>query len=764
VTTLTMPIRPVSERGMHVKGPSTFSRLWSKSATTFALLIFFDLTVATRHLLLGSRLCALALMIILPGLTVVGATRVRLESKVSQLAFVIGMGTFVLMLWAAVSSAVLPSIGVPRPLETWPLTLAVNAICLLALLACPPNVDPILPLLEGRRSRSTILIAIGALLLPLAGLAGAERLNSGRGSLLDLIIWIAVLLVLAGTLYRAPKWTDAQVQIVLFGVSLTLIYLYSYRSNHLFGFDVQQEFQQFSRTFAAGRWTPPSNGNSYAAMLSITALPASLAKVSGISGLYIFKGVFPIFLAWIPPLTYGFARRWFAPFPSAVSAIYLIMLAQFAGELSGISRQEVGLFYFGLLLLVLVDVGLRGYRKNLVSIGVLGALAVSHYSTAYVAFALLAVTWFVYAVVRVVSRWRNDKPFITFVVAISGVALVLIWDVAITSSAHNLTSFVTSMVDQGPSILPHSKGSILTRWLSGNVNPVISPTKYYQLALQATKHEPWVHPYPVSITSHYPASAAPALPSAGLGFNGLASAFGSIGTVVSELFLGLVVFGTLMMVLRNRATSVPREIAVLCTATLGFLAVIRVSGTFGEVYNQDRAQIQAGMVLCISLALACNWFAGRSRRLTTAGTVVALVILGATVPAAGSGLVAELGTGGSPLLTNSGTYYNSAYMTDEEVAAAKWLSSNAGPHPLIWTDQFGELRIWAATPYTAAPQTSLTPATVGQGSWIFATGYNLNGMAYGEIDDKEATYRFPSAFLNRVKTTVYSSPGARVYR
>ena len=177
-------------------------------------------------------------------------------------------------------------------------------------------------------------------------------------------------------------------------------------------------------------------------MLSITALPTALAKVSGISGIYIFKGVFPLFLAWIPPLTYGFARRWFSPLAAAVSAIYLIVLAQFAGELSGISRQEVGLFYFALLLVVLFDAGLTGYRRTLVAIGVLAALTVSHYSTSYVAVALLVVTWLGFSAVRVVSTWRNRRStrrvrrpiprvYVSFVIAFSGLAMVLIWDLGV---------------------------------------------------------------------------------------------------------------------------------------------------------------------------------------------------------------------------------------------------------------------------------------------------------------------------------------------
>jgi uncharacterized membrane protein len=771
VTTLTMPmpVQTAVVRGLHVKRPSRASRLWSKSATTLVLLIFFDLTVATRHLLVGSRLCALALVILLPGLTIVGATRIRLDSRVTQLALVVGAGAFALMLWAAASSAVLPRLGVPRPLETWPLTFAVDGICLLALLACPAGTDPILLLFDGRRSRTTLAFVAVGCLLPLAGVAGTERLNGGRGSALTLVVWIAVFLLLAALLCALSRLSDSQIQIALFSASVTLIYLFSYRSNQLFGFDIQQEFQRFSTTFAAGRWTPPTNGDPYAAMLSITALPTFLAKVSGISGLYIFKGVFPLFLAWIPPLTYRFARRWFSALPSAVSAIYLIMLAQFAAELSGISRQEVGLFYFAVFLLVLFDSNLNERRRTIVAAATLAALAVSHYSTFYTAVSLLVVTCIAYGFVRLVSRRRRrhpaPKPFISlFFITLTGVELLFIWDIGVTSSARNLTSFLHSMIDQGPSILPDSKGSLLTRWLNGNVTPKISPANYYRAALEASKRQSWLHPYPLSITSHYPASAAPAIKGTGLGLDGLANGLESIGTVLGELFLLVVIIGTVFMLLRNRKTPVPLEVVILCATTLAFLAAIRVSGTFGQAYNQDRAQIQAGMILCISLALGVSWFAKRSPRLTTATAIVSLLVLGATVPAGSSGLAAQLGPGGSPLLENGGTSYDVDYMTQQEVAASKWLVNTAGRKPVIYTDEFGELRIWAGSTYTAATQTLLTPATIAQGSWVFATGYNLSGTAYGMVNNDVATYRFPSAFLNRVDSTVYSSPGARVYR
>ena len=151
---------------------------------------------------------------------------------------------------------------------------------------------------------------------------------------------------------------------------------------------------------------------------------------------------------------------------------------------------------------------------------------------------------------------------------------------------------------------------------------------------------------------------------------------------------------------------------------------------------------------------------GRIGALAAVGAAVGLLVLAVY----STGLADQLGNGGNVLFENSGPGYNAFYMTDQELAASKWMVTTAGPDPLIWTDDYGQLRIWAGTSLTGAPLTDLTPATIDQGAWVLATGYNIAGWAYGSADYKTATYQFPTNFLNHVKNLVYSSPGARVYR
>jgi hypothetical protein len=761
----------------------------SKVGSTVALLVVLDLAMASSHLLLASRVCALVLVVLLPGATVLGAFRVGLDNRVSHFFLVVGAGLATLMGWALLASALLPHLGVPRPLETLPLAIAINVIVLAAASACPNTSDPVLDLIDGHWSRSSVLLAAACVILPVAGVAGVERLNGGGSGTMVIVVVVLTLALLGAAIARAGVWSDGRVQLMLFSAGLTLIYLYTYRGNYLFGSDIQREFQRFASVAAAGRWTPPTNGDPYGAMLSITALPAVLVKTTGLSGIYLFKGVFPLLLAAVPTLTYGFARRWVPARPAAIAAVYIIVLSQFAQQLSAIARQEVALFYFVLLFVVLFDAGIRTGRRTLVAMAILGAMVVSHYTTSYITVVVLAVTWVTLGMVRLVrrvlTRRRSPRPAINLPLVLSGMAFILLWDVGITASTGNASTFITAFAQQGPDLLPSFGGSILHRWLDGNVAQSLSPSAFYRLAQHASlTSQPWVNHYPSALTSRYPAASAPLPVKDGLGHGAVLNGLTQASTATAELFLLIVVIGTAVSLLRRRRSpvpfavfysrtraqiqasmrrfrsGVPLEIAVLEFAVLGFLALIRVSGTLAVFYNQSRAQIQADIVLSVGFAVAMKWLIGRIGALATVGAAAGLLLVGVY----STGLAAQMGNGGTVLFDNSGPGYNAFYMSDQEMAASRWLVTAAGPKPLIWTDEYGQLRLWAGTSWTGGPLTDLTPATIDQGAWVFATGYNIAGWTYGSVDNKTSVYRFPTAFLDHAKDLVYSSPGARVYR
>lgn len=734
-------------------------------ATTALLLVALDLAISLPHLL-AARLLALAISILLPGVLAVEAARARFGSRFTQAALVLGSGVAVVMGLAFAASMVLPHFGMSRPLDKVPFAVELNVVIAALALACPKGRDPVVHLVQpsGSKRKARLKPWHAVVLLPVLALAAVERLNAGHSSLIVQLTIGACALALVPGYREARAGRHERAQAFLFCTALALLYLYSFRGNYLFGYDIQQEFQRFSYTFASARWVIPTNGDPYASMLAITALPASLCRLTSISGLYLFKGLYPLFAALVPGLSYEFARRWVSGRAAFVGAAYMVALGYFSSQLVALARQEAAFLFFSLLLLALFAPELKGARRQAVIAVFLAAMVVSHYSTSYVAVAMLAGTWVAYGAVRL-ARMRRGAPTVGLVTVLLGVGMIVGWDVVFTHSTNNVTHFLASIVGQGLKILPYGKHeSLLQRYLSGNVGTTMTPSQYYVAVGQAARaSQPWLHPFPASLARLYPAHAAPPTPQLKALLPGSAGRVNTLVILVDELLLVAVGCGVLISFAQHitkRAPRVPLEVSLMMLAFLVFLAVIRFSGTVAGSYNSDRAQLQASIVLAVALGLFAEPLMARLR----AGTlfVAALIIM----MLAGTGETTVL-TGGDPsaLLANGGTEYDYFVITGGEVTAARWLAANMGHHPVVYTDEFGPLRIWDATGYAPTPHMWLTPTALDQGAWVYAPASDVaDGRSYGSVNGASVTYRFPGKFLRNVDGLLYSDPTSRVYR
>ena len=750
------PVAPASE-------PPTARRRPTDLVTTVVLLAVLDGAVALPHVL-AARLVALAIALLLPGALAVEAMRARFGSRYTQAALVLGAGVAVVMAWALFASTVMPSLGVKRPLDREPFEAGLNLVAMGLALLCPNGRDPVLHLLKPAskpwlpRWRAWYTVA----LLPVLSAAGVERLNSGHGSLLVQLTIVGSALALIAGFLEARAARHQRAQAFLFCASLALLWLYSLRSDYLFGYDIQQEFQRFSYTFANARWSPPADGDPYAAMLSITALPTSLSKLTSVSGLYLFKGLYPVFAALVPGLSYELASRWVSGRAAFIGAAYLIVLTDYSSQLPALARQEVAFLFFALLVLALFTQELEERRRQVLIIALLAALVVSHYSTSYVAVVMLASTWVVYGFFRAFRK--RGTPVVNLLTVVLGIGMIVAWDVVITHSSSNVTRFVSSLADEGVRILPYGKGqSVVQRYLSGNVGTTMTPAQYYARTGQAARaSEPWLHPFPSSVTRLYPAQAAPGTYQMAALVKGSAGPVNTLVILVDELLLVAVACGVLISFagrLTKRGGRVPLEISVMMLAFLAFLGLIRVSGTVAGSYNADRAQLQASIVLAIALGISADWLIKHAR----AGVLLVAALIVMLLAGTGESVVV---TGGDPsvLLANAGSEYDFFVISGGEVTAARWLVANMGAHPVIYTDEYGPLRIWDATGYAPLPNTWLTPTALDQGAWVYAPSSDVAGArSYGSIDGAGVAYRFPAKFLQKVDDLVYSDPTARVY-
>jgi uncharacterized membrane protein len=710
---------------------------------------------------------AVVFLLLVPGAVIAAASPTRPSEGAVRFAMAAAASAVYLMLVALVADLVLPRVGIEEPLARAPLLISVDLSLAILLVAVSRRRDPLAALLGTRVPTARQVSVIAALAaLPLLSTAGSRAVDNGRGPALLVLVLVAcgvllVALVVAGD--RMPSWF---VQAGLYVVAVAIVYSFAFSGDRLYGWDIQQEFDAFATTMQANTWHGTVDGDAYRAMLSITALPTALTRLTGMSGVALFRGVYPLLFAAFPVLVYVVAGRWLPSAAARAAAAFLIVQLAFAQQLPAIARQEVALLVFGVLVAVASDDMLPlGYRR-VVALTAGCALAFVHYSTAYVTSLVLLVAWVVGATIASVRR--RGRPPTVFVLPVVAAILgfTVVWNFVVTQSSENVFQFSQQVAERGPEFLPGGQDrSMVDRWLTGNTPQRIAGEEYAARIDQIfAATAPWLNGYPADEIAAHPVVDARAPQVAGP-LPGTRSPHATLLVFVSQGYLALTSLGVLVCAwLRRRDRSAAREMALIGVVMLVFVSLMRVSGVAAEAYNQERAQIHGSVLLSIGFATLVAWLLARWRRATLAVVAAAVTV----VFLASSGLAARLGGGASPAnLVDAGEARERFSVTDAEVATAEWLAANRHPDSLVYADRYGKLRIWAASvPIRGgALQDALTPGTLDRNAYVFASESNIaGGRARGAIGADYAVYEFPRAFLDANKAAIYSTGSTVVYR
>lgn len=718
------------------------------------------LTLVRDHWVAGVAL--VALLFTVPGLLLLRALRVPGESVVLFPAYA-PCASLVVLLAAGLGVDLLgPRLGADVPLRTAPLLVGVEGLCVaLLLVGVAISERGAVPwrLLDLRVRRAW------PLLLPAAAAAGTLRLTNGHGPGLTIAAVAAGGAVLLACIPFAGRLSRSQLSFVLYGAGLAAALSFSLRSQFVYGWDISAEYHILESTYRTGIWHTNHSNDAYGAMLSLTVLPSMLHALAGAPVLTTLKLIYPLLLALLPVAVFHMASRVLSRRWAYVAGVFVAVQSYFFQQQPAIARQELGLVLFVVLVGAVFDRSMPR-RAQLPLVALLAAgLAVSHYSTTY-----LAVSLFIAAVLlQLLVSFVREVPRISAATAVAAVALTAAgaaWYAPVTHSTANLTKFSSNLREHGLDLLPNAKPgqSAIQAYLSGNSPEHIPARQYEKLATaDYAQHRKFIHPLPSSTTARYPIADSTV--------GGDAVRFPLGNRVLSDLDLLFTqlanlaaAVGALAIVFSKRASPTLRRIGLLGLATLVVLALMRLSGTAAQAYNPERAFLQTMVPLSVGIGWLLQRGAGDGVLRRVAAATLAVVGLG-SIYMTTVGLRGVAVGGGTPAnLTNRGEDYERFYISPPELSSASWMIAAAKPKDLIYADRYGQLRIVAATGRATNIFLDVTPPTLDKTAWIYASRTNVvTGRARGQEGVQYSVYGWPRQFLEQNFATVYTNGTSEVF-
>ncbi|MGA2010754.1 MAG: hypothetical protein ABSH51_09520 [Solirubrobacteraceae bacterium] len=660
----------------------------------------------------------------------------------------------VLTLTATATNLVGPALGVDQPLARGPLVLAVSVV-LLALLAwgAAHDRDALGAYLPRPRIWSLGVFALPA--LPVLAAAGALLLTNGRsGDVAVVATALAGACLLAGC-YAADRVTLGECSAAMFCIALALVWSFSLRGRFVYGSDILAEYHVFTQVLAAHRWLiHPTNG-AYDSMMSLTTLPTLLAVLTGMSPLFILKAVYPALLALFPVALFGIAARHMPRRYAWLSVLVILAQNYLFAQMPGIARQEIALVFFIVLVAILTDDRVTSRSRNgwTAMFGV--SMVLSHYGTTY--FAILMLLGAI-ALTAAMSRFGGMRHAVRSLMLCTVVVstAAFIWYVPVTHSTQNLTEVVKALRTEGLDVLPGASGhGIVGAYVSGNEPVAVSARRLESAAVRQYRTKArYVVALQVAREARFALHGAPA-PGGTVRFARGLSLASLLATCVSQLLNLLAIIGGCQLMLRRRVPPALKQIGILAVATLGALAIIRVSGTFASSYNQERAFVQAMVPLSIGVGWLV-WRVSRGGRLARAAA--GLLPLGMIVVFfVNSGLGAVAFGGSAPASLANGTESAVRFVVDDpEISAARWVTQHAG-NDLLYADRYAQLRITAATGRVGNILTEVMPETLDKDAWIFADESNVvHRTVRAQVGNEFGLYYWPG-FINEYWNEVYSN-------
>jgi uncharacterized membrane protein len=378
-------------------------------ALTLAFLIATDIVVLLNIPILRQVMGVIFLTII-PGLLLLFLLKLNKLRLSEKIVLTVGLSIAFLMFWGLIFDQVLFGLGYATPLSTEPLVIFFSiTLFILAIIAYKTNKEAFsFNLSNFKLSTAEKAFLLLPIFFPFLSIMGIHLMNTADNNivLIALLFLIPGYVILIGIFNRQVPVKIYPVVIFMCGISLLLMWVL--RSNYIImGSDTDQEYYFFLVIADAQHWQmfEPSTVNT---CLSVTLLPIIYQCFLSINPEDLFRFLYPLLFSIFPIVIYIISKKYIGGFYAFIASCLLI---SFYGFFMTHCRTNTAILFFALSLMVLFHDEISALNKRLLFIIFATVTIVSHYSTAFIFFFLILLTWIVLQILPKFTS-REGKPVI----------------------------------------------------------------------------------------------------------------------------------------------------------------------------------------------------------------------------------------------------------------------------------------------------------------------------------------------------------------
>jgi uncharacterized membrane protein len=716
-----------------------------------------------------SNIFGLVFLFIIPGLLFFLVFSDIKKYGWEMLTYIVGLSISFVIFSELILNFALNFLGVNEPLL--PQYLAALFICLQILGAGYINFKKQFEHIEIELPEINIINIVG-FLVPIIifclALIGVNILNNGGSN--NLSISISFLIVICYILLFF-NYTNKTVQWMypyfLYVISLSLILMFSLRSNYLIGFDIHQEFGVFKITNLHQLWEVSKLHDAYNACLSITILPNAIYNFTSFSGLDIFKIVYPLIIAFVPVIVYNLIKKVSTPYTAFLAASIYLMQPQFLLQLPALTRQGIAYLYLALILNTLMTRVFLSKNLRTAMLYIFAAsIVVSHYSTTYLTVFVVVVTYLISKIFGLVMRKKYDFG-INFLFVVYFIAITVFWNTIITNTSDNIVNTVSSVYNNAGNIMALDTKS---EFIKGALN-LSSPAT--QADLQTHAHE---------VTEYYKRYFGDTIvneddingklillteknenPSANEA--GILRFFHQILPWYIRLAIAAGFFIMLYRFFKqNKDIGKYLEFILINTVQILLLFAALILPGISIQYNFERLYQQTLMSLALLAVIGITIIPIPYKKISFLFINIVLILSFFQ----SIGLVDQFILGQSNMnFNNRGSDYDRYYTTDAEYSSLRWLQSIRKYKDNIHVDRYTLLKSEAyMDEYKSFLIETLIPTAISKShqSFVYLGRTNIKERKlYDFYKDIVIPYNYPLSILDDNKNLIYSNDESRIY-